>query len=142
MKDATLSEFGTEGDESAESESKSATASDDETGETTSDASETTGSPDGAGEPTTDADETTTDAGETTAGVDDMTRNADETTGSPGEAANTDDPATAQPIPTPTVTARWDPDANCDDCGATVRRRWRQGGSFVCGDCKEWAAGE
>jgi len=45
-----------------------------------------------------------------------------------GEAA---DPAT--------VTYRWDPDGGvCARCEATVERRWRDDGAFVCGDCKEW----
>jgi len=42
--------------------------------------------------------------------------------------------------PQPThSTYRWHPDgAECADCGATVERRWRDGGRFVCGDCKAW----
>lgn len=36
-------------------------------------------------------------------------------------------------------TARWDPDGEaCTDCGAVVSERWRDGESFVCGDCKDW----
>lgn len=33
----------------------------------------------------------------------------------------------------------WTPDgAECADCGATVQRRWRDDGRFVCVDCKTW----
>lgn len=28
--------------------------------------------------------------------------------------------------------------APCDDCGTTVRRRWRDGERLVCPDCKSW----
>jgi hypothetical protein len=36
-------------------------------------------------------------------------------------------------------TMRWTADgAACEDCGATVSRRWRAEGEFVCADCKEW----
>lgn len=36
-------------------------------------------------------------------------------------------------------TYRWSPDgADCEACGATVERRWRDGEGYVCGDCKEW----
>ena len=59
-----------------------------------------------------------------------------------------DDPAdaTADDAPTPAgdtepsvPTMRWSTDgAACDACGAVVSRRWRDGESFVCADCKEW----
>lgn len=33
----------------------------------------------------------------------------------------------------------WTPGgAECAGCGATVKRRWREGDGLVCGDCKEW----
>ncbi|WP_049937930.1 DUF7573 domain-containing protein [Haloplanus natans] len=36
-------------------------------------------------------------------------------------------------------TMRWSANgAACDDCDAVVSRRWRDGDSFVCADCKEW----
>jgi hypothetical protein len=39
----------------------------------------------------------------------------------------------------PTTTYRWTPDgAACEECGAAVERRWRDGNAFVCGNCKEW----
>lgn len=28
--------------------------------------------------------------------------------------------------------------ADCDRCGATVERRWRDGGELVCADCADW----
>ncbi|AZH24165.1 DUF7573 domain-containing protein [Haloplanus aerogenes] len=45
-----------------------------------------------------------------------------------------------EPSPTPaTPTMRWSTDpVACDDCGAAVARRWRDGDSYVCADCKEW----
>jgi len=48
---------------------------------------------------------------------------------------NANDP---EPEPTPSAYG-WTPDgANCADCGATVERRWRDDGQFVCPDCKDW----
>lgn len=39
----------------------------------------------------------------------------------------------------PTVTFTTDPAGGvCEDCGATVSRRWRDGDRLVCPDCKEW----
>jgi hypothetical protein len=28
--------------------------------------------------------------------------------------------------------------ADCEACGATVERRWRDDGALVCADCKAW----
>lgn len=37
-------------------------------------------------------------------------------------------------------TMRWSPDdEQCDACGATASRRWRDGERFVCPACKEWS---
>lgn len=37
------------------------------------------------------------------------------------------------------TTARFSPDGTpCEDCGAVVTRRWRDGEQFVCADCKDW----
>jgi len=47
-----------------------------------------------------------------------------------------EEPADAEPA---AATYRWDPEGGaCADCGATVERRWRDDGAFVCADCKEW----
>jgi hypothetical protein len=36
-------------------------------------------------------------------------------------------------------TYAWSPSgATCDTCGASVERRWRDEGDFVCADCKSW----
>ncbi|SMO77062.1 DUF7573 domain-containing protein [Halorubrum cibi] len=36
-------------------------------------------------------------------------------------------------------TSTWSADgADCDRCGATVERRWRDGDGLVCADCAEW----
>ncbi|GAA0664923.1 hypothetical protein ACFQDG_06040 [Natronoarchaeum mannanilyticum] len=51
-----------------------------------------------------------------------------------GEPAATDgvDAAT-------TVTYEWSDDGvACADCGEPTRRRWRDDGTFVCADCKDW----
>jgi len=61
----------------------------------------------------------------------------------PGDAADAmgadegiEEPADAEPA---AATYRWDPEGRaCADCGATVERRWRDDGAFVCADCKEW----
>jgi len=58
--------------------------------------------------------------------------------GETDEGARTDGDGRTGPQPTHS-TYRWHPDgAECADCGATVERRWRDGGRFVCGDCKAW----
>jgi len=77
----------------------------------------------------------------------DGSESADRTTSE--DAADSDaDSATAtadtasdpDPGPDPThSTYGWTPGgAECADCGATVRRRWRDDGRFVCADCKAW----
>ncbi|WP_418281564.1 DUF7573 domain-containing protein [Halorubrum sp. DTA98] len=36
-------------------------------------------------------------------------------------------------------TSSWTTDGDaCDRCGDAVERRWREGESFVCIDCKDW----
>jgi hypothetical protein len=36
-------------------------------------------------------------------------------------------------------TCEWTPGgADCEDCGTTVERRWRDGDRLVCADCKAW----
>lgn len=38
-----------------------------------------------------------------------------------------------------TPTSTWNADgAGCERCGETAVRRWRDDGSLVCADCKEW----
>ncbi|WP_256393564.1 DUF7573 domain-containing protein [Natronoarchaeum rubrum] len=38
-----------------------------------------------------------------------------------------------------TVTYEWSDDGvACADCGEPTRRRWRDDGTFVCADCKDW----
>ena len=39
----------------------------------------------------------------------------------------------------PTTTYRWSPSGRvCPACGETTERQWRDGGEFVCADCKTW----
>jgi len=65
----------------------------------------------------------------------------DDEPGDGDEEETADDEETAEagsPAPT-AVTGAWAPGgAACDACGATVRRRWRDGAEMVCGDCKGW----
>lgn len=43
-----------------------------------------------------------------------------------------------EPEPAVSTTA-FDPEgAACASCDATVRRRWRDDGELVCGECKPW----
>jgi len=36
-------------------------------------------------------------------------------------------------------TYEWSPDGrDCEECGASVRRRWRDGAALVCQACKGW----
>ena len=52
--------------------------------------------------------------------------------------ANEPDANESEPEPTPSAYG-WTPDGvDCADCGATVERRWRDDGRFVCPDCKDW----
>lgn len=38
-----------------------------------------------------------------------------------------------------TATATWTTDgADCDRCGESVSRRWRDGGTLVCAGCMSW----
>jgi len=67
-----------------------------------------------------DADEEPSDAGDTNTEAD-----ADATCEDASE-------------PTLSTTAFAPEGADCEDCGATVGRRWRDDGALVCGSCKEW----
>lgn len=54
-------------------------------------------------------------------------------------AAESDDgPATGGDGTTVPITYEWRPAVDCEACGATVDRRWRDGDARVCADCKEW----
>lgn len=63
-------------------------------------------------------------------------------TDSDADAANATGDTASEPDPGPDPTHStygWTPGgAACADCGATVRRRWRDDGRFVCADCKAW----
>ena len=60
----------------------------------------------------------------------------DEGSSNPDDASDAD--ATDEDEPTPATTI-YDPDGgDCEVCGATVTRRWRDGDALVCGECKEW----
>ena len=51
-----------------------------------------------------------------------------------GESGDRDgDAASGAPI-----TYEWRPGVDCEACGATVDRRWRDGDARVCAECKEW----
>jgi hypothetical protein len=54
--------------------------------------------------------------------------------------ADGSDPLPESPDADPTrLTCAWTPDgADCEDCGTTVKRRWRDGDRLVCTDCKAW----
>ena len=49
------------------------------------------------------------------------------------------EPADGSDVEPATATFEWSPDGGeCADCGASVRRRWRDDGRLVCPDCKAW----
>ncbi|WP_338741085.1 DUF7573 domain-containing protein [Haloplanus salilacus] len=53
------------------------------------------------------------------------------------EAAEPAEPV--EPVEASAPTMRWSgAGAPCAGCGDTVTRRWRDDGSFVCADCKDW----
>ena len=128
MKDASLNDFfdgskREEGDESTDESGRQ--AGDESVGDGPMDAAEPTDS-DGTG-----------DGGE---GVG-TNRSADgdgaEETDERANATASGDHGTA-PDPTHS-TYGWTPGgAECADCGATVKRRWRDDGRFVCVGCKTW----
>lgn len=66
-------------------------------------------------------------------GVDDGTDDGSDGGGATSGTASDDD------RPPATVTCEWTPGgAACEACGATVERRWDDGGDRVCAECKEW----
>lgn len=68
--------------------------------------------------------------------LDEFLGDADEGSPNPDDASDAD--ATDEDEPT-LATTTYDPDgADCEACGATVTRRWRDGDALVCGECKEW----
>jgi len=86
-----------------------------------------------------------TDTEEPADGIESVDRTASEgaageTTDSDTDTANATGETASDPDPDPThSTYGWTPDGTaCADCGATVRRRWRDDGRFVCADCKAW----
>jgi hypothetical protein len=64
---------------------------------------------------------------------------ADGVTGA-GDAAASDGPAVGPEEVEPAVsTYAWSGEPEvCADCGAAVRRRWRDEAGLVCRDCKAW----
>lgn len=61
---------------------------------------------------------------------------ADEGSPNPDDASDAD--ATDEDEPTLATTTYDSDGADCEACGATVTRRWRDGDALVCGECKEW----
>ncbi|PSP84779.1 hypothetical protein BRC83_04890 [Halobacteriales archaeon QS_1_68_17] len=58
---------------------------------------------------------------------------------SPGDTAGGSRDGDEQAAEPAVSTYRWTPGGGaCGECGATVERRWRNGGNLVCADCKEW----
>ncbi len=49
-----------------------------------------------------------------------------------------DEATVNEPEPAASTTAFAPEGAACASCGATVRRRWRDDGELVCGECKAW----
>lgn len=55
------------------------------------------------------------------------------------EGGDADQPPTPETVDPATPTLDFSPGgADCEGCGETVRRRWRDDDGMVCGDCKEW----
>lgn len=83
-----------------------------------------------------DADEGDADADESTGDIE--TGESDDVASEPSDS-ETEPPSDAAAVAPATPTYRWSPDgAACDECGDTVEKRWRDGGRFVCIECKEW----
>jgi hypothetical protein len=68
--------------------------------------------------------------------LDEFLGDADEGSPNPDNASDAD--ATDEDEPTLATTAYDSDGADCEACGATVTRRWRDGDALVCGECKEW----
>ena len=73
--------------------------------------------------------------------LDEFLGDADEGSPNPDDASDadaTDEGATDEDEPTLATTTYDSDGADCEACGATVTRRWRDGDALVCGECKEW----
>ena len=68
--------------------------------------------------------------------LDEFLGDADEGSPNPDNASDAD--ATDEDEPTLATTTYDFDGADCEACGATVGRRWRDDGALVCGSCKEW----
>jgi hypothetical protein len=68
--------------------------------------------------------------------LDEFLGDADEGSPNPDNASDAD--ATDEDEPTLATTTYDSDGADCEACGATVTRRWRDGDALVCGECKEW----
>ncbi|PSP57851.1 hypothetical protein BRC72_07840 [Halobacteriales archaeon QH_7_66_36] len=68
--------------------------------------------------------------------LDEFLGDADEGSPNPDDASDAD--ATDEDEPTLATTTYDSDGADCEACGATVTRRWRDGDALVCGECKEW----
>ncbi|UWG52209.1 Uncharacterized protein AArcCO_2937 [Halalkaliarchaeum sp. AArc-CO] len=61
----------------------------------------------------------------------------DNENGEPSDGDGTDD--SVDDVEPAAATSRWSSGGEaCPDCGSTASRLWRQEGTFVCPDCKEW----
>lgn len=55
------------------------------------------------------------------------------------DSQTSEESAASDGLDAATVTYEWSDDGGaCADCGEPTRRRWRDDGSFVCADCKDW----
>ena len=68
--------------------------------------------------------------------LDEFLGDTDEGSPNPDDASDAD--ATDEDEPTLATTTYDSDGADCEACGATVTRRWRDGDALVCEECKEW----
>ncbi len=97
-----------------------------------------TDEPDGEGPDETAANGTAGDemAGDSTAEGETAT---DETAGDAEDSGPSAVPVAPGDVEPAVSTAAWTTDGGeCGTCGSTTRRRWRENGTLVCVDCKDW----
>ena len=93
-----------------------------------------------------DADDEAASGDNEAAANDDGAASSDDEAASSGGEPDADSQANEDPTAASdgvdaaaTVTYEWSDDGvACADCGEPTRRRWRDDGTFVCADCKDW----
>lgn len=71
-------------------------------------------------------------------GEDDTADSEESEAGDDGDTSDESDTEPDGPTGAVSTTAFTPEGADCESCGASVRRRWRDDDALVCADCKAW----